>query len=82
MEGQVQLENNAQHTCHYSFIVFNKTELNLWILRLTSLDSHIFKNFSDPVHTFLSSEMVTAPVKHKYDNYLKKDCKDFVMTAL
>lgn len=27
----------------------------------TSLDSHILKNFSDPVHTFLSSEIVTAP---------------------
>lgn len=28
---------------------------------LTSLESHMLKNFADPVHTFLSSEMVTAP---------------------
>lgn len=29
----------------------------------TSLDSHILKNFSDPIHIFFSSEMPTAPGK-------------------
>lgn len=46
-----------------SFIVMQNCSLLLAMFWPTSLDSHILKNFSDPVHTFLSSEIVTAPDK-------------------
>lgn len=62
MEGQVKLQTQRSRLSSPSRLVSVLLQpLGTPTRPLTSLESHILRNFSDPVHTFLSSEIVTAP---------------------
>lgn len=60
VEGQVKLQDT-----NTPVTVMPPSSRTRTCTPLTSLDSHILTNLSDAVHSFLSSEMVTAPEKEQ-----------------